>query len=99
MHRAQSMSPSWCRVTVLVAFDPPMLHHEGVGMEEARDQKTLAIGTALAIFVLVLASGALVLWLAGSAGLGDGISRSDELPLCALGGVLALIYLARARAH
>jgi hypothetical protein len=89
--------PSSGRVAVLVVFDPPMPHHEVVSMEEPRDRKTLAIGTALAIFVCVLVIGALVLWLAGAVGLGDGISRSDELPLFAVSGLLMVVYLARAR--
>lgn len=74
-----------------------MPHHGTVEVQERRDQKTVAIGTALAIFVLVVIGGALLLWLAGSLGLGDGVSESQQLPLCALGGLVMIAYLARSR--
>ena len=76
----------------------PLMPHDGaVQVEQRRDEKIVAIGTALAIFVLAVVIGGLLLWLAGSLGLGDGISGSDELPLCVLGGLLTVVHLARAR--
>lgn len=74
-----------------------MPHDGAVEVEQRRDQKTVAIGTALVIFVLVVVGGAIMLWLAGLLGLGDGLSRPDQLPLCAVGVLVMVTYLARFR--
>lgn len=64
---------------------------------QSRDEKTVAIATALAIFVLVLAVGSVLLWATTSA---LRVSERSSSPLfillVAASGIVAVVYLVRA---
>jgi uncharacterized BrkB/YihY/UPF0761 family membrane protein len=64
--------------------------------QERRDEKTLAISTAIGLFVLTLAVGSLALWVSSST-----LDWSDHLTsalftvICCTAGVVAIVYLTR----
>ena len=65
---------------------------------EQRDEKTVMIATALGLFCLVIAVGALSLWAAASfLGLNDSTVSSLGLVIAATAGVVLIVYLVRAR--
>jgi len=69
-----------------------------VQTKEQRDEKTLAIMTAIALFVLVLVVGGFVLW--GASQLFDwseGGTRTASVGLLCAAGVIMVGYLARQR--
>lgn len=65
---------------------------------EQRDEKTVVIATALALFCLTIASGALGLWAAVSVvDLDDSTVSSLVRLIAAAAGAVLIAYLARAR--
>jgi hypothetical protein len=70
----------------------------GMQTKQQRDEKTVLIATALALFCLVIAVGALGLWAANSfLGMGDSTASVLVWVLTLLAGVLLVVYLVRAR--
>jgi len=65
--------------------------------QDKRDQQTVAIGTGLGVFVLIVGVGAAVLWTADSLGLSNDLLSALQLPLFAVAGLTMVVYLARAR--
>ena len=66
--------------------------------QEQRDEKTLVIGTALGLFCLVIAAGAMLLWAAVSVlDLDDSTESSLGWVVATAAAVVLLGYLIRAR--
>jgi hypothetical protein len=71
-------------------------HDEAVPNQQSRDQKTVAIATALGFFVLVLAAGSAVLWATTSAlDVSDRSSEPAFTLLVAAAATMAVGYLVR----
>jgi uncharacterized PurR-regulated membrane protein YhhQ (DUF165 family) len=69
-----------------------------VQLPEGRDRKAVAIGVALALFVLVVLVGSALLWLADSAlDWSDRTSEVLRIALLAIAGASVVVYLSRAR--
>ncbi len=64
--------------------------------QQSRDEKTVAIASALGIFVLVLAVGAALLWATTSAlNVSDASSSPLFILLVAASAMVAIVYLVR----
>lgn len=64
--------------------------------QQSRDEKTVAIASALGIFVLVLAVGAALLWATTSTlNVSDGSSSPLFILLVAASAMVAIVYLVR----
>jgi predicted permease len=69
-----------------------------VQTQESRDDKTVVIATALAIFVILLAAGSLVLWATTSAlNLSDHTTSPLFILFVAASAIATVVYLVRVR--
>lgn len=84
------LTARYCRTECALA---PRGDDGTVKSEEKRDQNTLAIGTSLAVFVLIVIVGAIALSLLGLS------FDAYHLPLYAVAGAAMVVYLARTRAR
>ncbi|MDZ5620067.1 hypothetical protein SFC88_04490 [Nocardioides sp. HM23] len=68
--------------------------------QEERDRKTVDIGVALGLFVLIVGTGALLLGFAHAfLGLSEDVAGVIGFTLCALAGIAMIGYLFRVRAR
>lgn len=88
-----------CRLRIGPDAQDVVSRHDGsVRSQEMRDDTTLTIATGLALFLLVIAAGAALLWLGHSVlGPSDRVTDTLSKALVAGAGATTGVYLFRAR--